>query len=298
LWTFGGRINESCDPPLGPTEYAPMVCDSVCNPLTDVVISGPEQLLVGETGVYTATILPVNATAPVSLEWDNGKTTPEITHTWDAPGMYTVVITSTNCDDSAVVTDTLVVEVTPSCTPLTGAEIAGPAELLVDEIGSYSVTLTPIGATLPFDILWSNSITDTQANFSWNEPGLYDVSVTASNCAGSAVVTDTLAVEVSAVCIPLTGAEINGPITLLVGETGSYSVTLTPITATLPIDILWSNGMTETQTDFSWDEPGVYTVSITVTNCDGIVISATLEVEVVRPAYLTWLPLIIRTETP
>jgi hypothetical protein len=298
LWTFGGRVNESCDPPLGPVEYAPMICDSTCIPLSEVTIHGPEQLLVGETGIYSATILPIDASAPVSVTWSNGETTPEASYTWDEPGTYTVEITITNCDGSAVATDTLVVEVTATCTSLTGVEIEGPVELLVEETGLYSVTFSPLNATPPIDILWSNGITGTQATFSWNEPGLYDVSVTASNCAGSAVVTDTLPVEVSAVCTPLTGVEINGPATLFVGETGTYSFTLIPLTATLPIDILWSNGITDTLADFTWDEPGVYSVTVTVANCDGIIVSTTLEVEVVRPPYLTWLPLIVRAETP
>jgi hypothetical protein len=51
LWTFGGRVNESCDPPLGPVEYAPMTCDT-CAPGGGVEIGEPDQLLVGETGIY------------------------------------------------------------------------------------------------------------------------------------------------------------------------------------------------------------------------------------------------------
>jgi PKD repeat protein len=376
LWTFGGRINESCDPPMGPTEYAPMVCDSVCTGLTDIAIGGPEQLLVGETGDYSATILPVDASAPVSLLWDNGETSPETSYTWDMPGSYTVVITGTNCDDTSVVTGTLVVDV--SCAALTGAEIDGPTNLLVGETGSYSVMFTPITATLPIDILWSNGITETQADYAWDEPGSYTVSVTASNCDGASVVSDTLLVDVYAgltgaeiagpasllvgetgsysvtltpltatlpidilwsngvtetqadyswevpgsysvsvmasnlggsfvvtdslmvdvLCTGLTGAEIAGPASLLVGETGLYSVTLTPLTATLPIDILWSNGITETQAAFSWDEPGSYSVSVMAMNCDGTVVTATLEVEVTRPPYLVWLPLLARTGMP
>ncbi|MBN1135224.1 MAG: hypothetical protein JXM73_01470, partial [Anaerolineae bacterium] len=33
MWTFGGRINESCDPPMGPVEYYPMSCYEQCSVL-------------------------------------------------------------------------------------------------------------------------------------------------------------------------------------------------------------------------------------------------------------------------
>jgi PKD repeat protein len=167
----------------------------VCTGLTGVAITGTVQLQVGETGVFSASIEPAETSAPVSLLWSNGKTTPVITNTWDLPGLYTVVITATNCDGSAVVTDTLVVDVYEPCTALTGAQIDGPASLLVGETGLYTVTLTPPDATLPFDILWSNGITDTQsASYSWNEPGTYTVTLMASNCGG--VVSTTLTVDV------------------------------------------------------------------------------------------------------
>ncbi len=145
LWTFGGRINESCDPPMGPVEFAPMACESLCNPLTGVDIAGPTLLAVGETGAYSATIEPITTTAPVSLLWDNAGTAPENTYTWDLPGTYTVEITATNCEGSVVVTDTLVVDVYQPCNGLTGAEIDGPDTLLVGQAGLYSVTLIPNG---------------------------------------------------------------------------------------------------------------------------------------------------------
>jgi hypothetical protein len=184
IWTFGGRKNTECYPPDVQPQYSPLLCESTCNGLTGVQISGPMTLTIGEQGVYTATIMPPDASAPVSVLWSNGGTTPETTYSWDLPGTYTVEITTTNCDGSAVVTDTLAVEVYQPCTGLTGAGINGPTSLLVGETGLYTVSITPPDATLPFDILWSNGLTDTQATYSWNVPGLFPVSVTATNCGG------------------------------------------------------------------------------------------------------------------
>ena len=288
LWTFGGRVNDSCDPPLGPAEYAPMSCESLCTALASVDIHGPEQLAVGITGIFSATITPLEATAPVSLLWDNGEITPETTYAWDLPGTYTVVITATNCEDSAVVIDTLVVE---TYQPLAGAEIEGPASLLVGETGTFSVTLTPPDATPPFDILWSNGGVTPETTYSWDIPGTQTVEITAKNGSGSAVVTDTLVVEVYQ---PLAGAEIEGPASLLVGETGIYSVTLTPPDATPPFEILWSNGITDTQAAYSWNVLGLQTVSVEVTSCCGTVQAPSFPVEVIP--YRLWLPFMVRIE--
>ena len=288
LWTFGGRVNESCDPPLGPAEFAPMSCESVCTPLASVDIHGPVQLAVDETGVFSATITPPESTAPVSLLWDNEKTTPETTYTWDMPGTYSVVITATNCEGSAVVTNTQEVEVYQ---PLISVQINGPAGLLVGETGTYSVTITPPDATPPLDILWSNGDITFETTYSWDIPGTQKVEVTATNVGGLIVVTDTLDVEVSQ---PLTGAEITGPASLLVGETGLYSVTLYPPDATPPFDILWSNGITDTQAAYSWDALGLQIVSVVVTNCCGTVEAPPFPVEVIP--YRLWLPILFRIE--
>jgi hypothetical protein len=194
LWTFGGRVNESCDPPLGPTEYYPLLCADECNPFTSVEISGTALLPVGETGYYTATTYPPDASNPVALLWSNNDTNPVTSYSWDTPGTYSVTITAENCAGSGVVTNTLEVLVYKPCNGLEAAEINGPTSLLVDETGLYTVTWTPVDATLPIDILWSNLVTGTVAAYSWTEPGLFSVTVTASNCGGPVEV--TLDVEV------------------------------------------------------------------------------------------------------
>jgi hypothetical protein len=182
LWTFGGRVNESCDPPLGPTEYYSLACETACTPLTSINITGTTYLEIGELGTYTATIMPDDASAPVSLDWSNAASTPVTTYSWDMPGMYTVEITGTNCDGTAVVTDTMQVEVWAPCIPLTGAEISGPSSLIVGETGVYTVTFSPPDASEPIEILWSNGITDTPTAYMWNSPGIRTIDVTAANC--------------------------------------------------------------------------------------------------------------------
>jgi uncharacterized repeat protein (TIGR01451 family) len=156
LWTFGGRVNESCDPPLGPTEYAPMVCDSVCTGLTSVEIGGPVELAVGEIGVYSATIEPISTTAPVTLLWSNDKTTPEITQTWDLPGLHTLVITATNCEGSAVVTNTMDVSIVPAAD--LSLSKAGPASVLAGTSITYTLTVENLGPNAAVNVLLTDTL--------------------------------------------------------------------------------------------------------------------------------------------
>jgi hypothetical protein len=192
MWVFGGRSENGCDPPYGATEFYPFPCD--CLGVTDAAISGPEQMLPDETGLFTVSWNPPTATIPVDVTWSNGLTDTTAAYSWSDPGIYTVAVTVTNCAGSSVVTATQQVEVL--CVGLSGAAITGPEELKAGETGAYSVTLTPPTATLPVDILWSNGLTGTSAFYSWSDPGAYTVTVTATNCAGSAVVTDAFDVSI------------------------------------------------------------------------------------------------------
>jgi hypothetical protein len=82
-------------------------------------------------------------------------------------------------------------------------------------------------------------------------------------------------------CTLLTGIDITGPGTLPAGDVGLYAAMLAPPTATLPVDLLWSNGLTGTSAVYQWAEPGSYTVGVTGTNCAGFAaVTATFEVEV------------------
>jgi hypothetical protein len=157
-----------------------------CAELTTATISGPDIVLPGEVTPYTVTWEPDDATPPIDIEWSNGLTDTQAVYSWDDPGLYTIVVTATNCYGSAVVTDTFDVEV--MCVALTGATISGPEELMVGEMGIYSVTLEPPTATAPIDLLWSDGTTGFTATFSWTEPGTHTVEVTATNCVDVQVV--------------------------------------------------------------------------------------------------------------
>jgi CSLREA domain-containing protein len=67
-----------------------------CDPVETVAVEGPASLLVGETGVYTATYAPLTATLPVTLTWENGTLGATAVYSWTLPGTYTLTVTATN----------------------------------------------------------------------------------------------------------------------------------------------------------------------------------------------------------
>jgi hypothetical protein len=289
MWVFGGRSLNGCDPPYAPTEFYAMPC--VCAAPASTTLWGPAELLAGEWVTYSLTLEPYTTTLPITVEWSSGMTGTSAVYGWDEPGEYTILVTATNC--SGAVQDTL--DVTVLCVGLTTATVSGPEMMLAGETGIYSATLEPPDATEPVDLIWSNGMTSTSTTYSWPEPGAYTVVVTATNCDGTAVVSDALTVAV--LCVEVSEATISGPEELLVGATGTYSVALEPPNATEPMALTWSNGITGTSADFTWAEPGTHTVVVTATNCGGAaVVTGTLEVAVTQPLHAIYLPIIVKNQ--
>jgi hypothetical protein len=284
MWVFGGRSLNGCDPPYAPTEFYPLSTE--CFGLTSAEVLGPGELPAGEVGIYSVALEPPTATLPIDIEWNNGETGTPAAYSWEEPGIYTVVVTGTNCEGGSVVTDSLEVSVT--CVALTEASIDGPTDLLVGEAGVYTVDWLPENATAPaFE--WIDGTTGISTTLSWDEAGSYTVVVTGTNCEGDGLVTDTLDVNVT--CVALVGASIAGPDDLLAGETGVFTVTWEPENATDP-SIEWSNGLTDTITaTYSWAEPGSHTVAVTLTNCGDVEVKASTQVGILGRYYL---PLIVK----
>lgn len=289
MWVFGGRSLNGCDPPYAATEFYALSCQ--CVELTDATIEGPDWLPVGETGSYAMLPEPPTATLPIDIEWSNGMTGTNALYGWDEPGDYTIVVTGTNCDGAATAIATL--DVTVQCVDLLTATIVGPEELMIGTEGTYSVTLEPPTATLPIDVMWSNGTTGTVAVYSWTMPGPQTIVVTATNCEGTQVV-DSFEVMVD--CVELLAATIAGPEELMIGAEGIYSVTLEPLTPTLPIDIEWSNGATDTVAVYSWTVPGSYTVVVTATGCMDVAVVDHFAVLVSQPMHYVYLPLVVRDQ--
>jgi PKD repeat protein len=243
-----------------------------CRPVDAVQVSGPPALLVGQEETYVAASQPLTASRPLTLTWSNGTIGPAAVYSWTVSGSYAVIVTATNlCSE---VSATLTVTV---CQPVAGAAVAGPAFLLVGEMGSYTATYAPPTATLPVTLAWDNGALGPTAVYSWTAPGVYTVTVTATNPCG-----EIRASLMVTVCQSVEGAAVAGPAFLLVGEVGSYTATSAPPTATLPVTLAWDNGAAGPTAAYSWTAPGVYTVTVTATNPCGEA-RASLMVTVCQP---------------
>lgn len=76
--------------------------------------------------------------------------------------------------------------VTTACAPLQAVAIAGPAALLVGQMGTYTASTWPVTASLPLTYAWDNGTIGPAAVYSWTVPGTYPLTVTATNPCGEA----------------------------------------------------------------------------------------------------------------
>lgn len=253
--------------------------------LSEVEISGPLQGLPENDYTFSADILPITASEPITYVWEATNQLP-ITHTggisdevvfnWLEQGTQTITVTVSN--PGSVVSDTATIEINSILSPEV-VEIEGPTSTLVGITNTYTASVQPISITLPVTYVWqadgqelvtqTNGLTDT-VTFTWQEAGEKVISLSALNSDGA--VTTTFTTEV---VLPEMEAEITG---ISRGFTGlDYVLTahVSPVTATLPLMYVWTvgdlapithtGGLTDTLT-LNLDAPGTYMVALTVSN--------------------------------
>jgi PKD repeat protein len=164
--------------------------------------SGPGPLAVTFTNKSTGT-------APLTYAWDfgdpgsgssNTSTAKNPTHTYDDPGTYTVTLTVTNDVGANTQTRTNYVTVlTPPDANFTGAPLSGTSPLAV----TFANTST---GSAPLTYAWnfgdpssgSNNTSTLQNPVHTYNPGTYSVTLTATNAAGSNVMTRASYITVAA----------------------------------------------------------------------------------------------------
>jgi hypothetical protein len=176
-----------------------------------------------------------------------------------------------------------VVLINTSFTPLSGVEISGPAQGQTCTDHTFTATVSPADASTPITYLWEASgqetvthtgdISDTMP-YQWNELGTQTITVTASNDGGSVNSTQTIQIDTLVTCLTL-----DGPRVAWLGETLSFTATVTPVTTTVPLTYTWvveeqspvthTNGLVDTAS-YNWLTPGVYELSVTATGPDGL----------------------------
>ncbi|MBP8863011.1 MAG: DNRLRE domain-containing protein [Anaerolineae bacterium] len=170
-----------------------------CHAATDVTINGAIAGLIGTAYDFTANVLPVTATLPITYVWEATGQAPysgsqaSRNYTWATPGTKGITVTVKNCESSLVGTHQVVItEPPPLCPqPLTGLTLIGPAEGVIETAYGYTATPVPVSATLPITYTWEatdqTSYTGSQATrqYTWATPGLKTITVSAQNCGGT-----------------------------------------------------------------------------------------------------------------
>ena len=265
---------------------------------TSVIITVTDDIF-NEAPVAVATATPITGEAPllvtftgsnstddigiVSYDWDfkdgNDSSLADPSHTFQTPGLYEVEFI---VRDAEGLTDTIIINITvtgpngnnapvavANATPLSGD---APLEVSFDSSGS-----TDDNAVTGYSWDFGNGDTSTQANptYIFTTPGTYIVGLTVSDLEGLTD-TDELTIVVNdpdgniapvavAVATPLSGdapLNVNFDASTSSGDTGIVSY-----------DWDYGNGTTGSgaETSFTFTEPGVYVVTLSVTDENGIV---------------------------
>lgn len=269
---------------------APMSC--LCHAYATSNFPAPGQYLVGATKMgdylippdppvaqfeasitYGAVPLTVQFTdtsinSPTAWHWDFGdggtstKQTPE--HTYTLPGTYTVTlsVTSPGGTDSKTIADLIQTGSVPEVS-FSSTESYGPVP--------HTVLFSDTSINAPTSWLWNfgDGTTNTEQNptHTYTDSGLFTVTLTASNQFGSDTMTKPEYIEaIDPAWIPtaaFTASETEGVVPFVV----TFNDTTT---GKAPLDYSWTFGdgssSTEQHPVHVYDAPGVYTVSLTVSN--------------------------------
>jgi len=335
MWTFGGRVNESCDPPLGPTEYYPMSCYSQCSILLVDDDWDFDQTVSNDGGrpYYTSALDYLGLSYGV---WD---TVSQGTPSAAEMAGYDVVVWFTGYDWVTPISPTEQIELSTYLdnggnlfVSSQEQEYAFPGSpIMSGYLGVFSVVedvtllgvaggaADPIFAGLgPYEMArpdewaayWPTG--DNEGPYDdevYAQIGSFEPMVYTDNSQPNAtryisdtfktvylgfpfewlpdqenraelmgkVLQDWFGCELP--CIGLDSVSIGGPAEMPLGESGTFTATLSPEHASPPVDIVWSNGLTGTVAVYAWAEPGWQTVAVTATNCyGGVVLTATVDV--------------------
>lgn len=276
-------IGIAIDPPVSDPEAEPETASPEAEPVTD---EPAEQVAeIAETLVANFSVSAGTATegevlrftdsssgSPVSWTWDFGDGTgaqePNVEKAWDTEGIYVVSLVVTN---AAGAESTQLAEITVVAEEVL---LAPAADFSFDrntiEAGE-SVLLTS-RTTGDVDLLeWDfgdgESSVGPTAEHTYDDAGIYTVTLTASNAAGSSS-TSTKITVLSGVDPP-TAAIAPIPKTVVQGQ----FVALESVSLNEPTRLAWDfgdgNTGAGTSTKHAWAEPGTYRIRLTAENSEG-----------------------------
>ena len=203
---------------------------------------------------------------PETLFWTLGDGTTDvgsvITKTYTEPGVYEVTLTATNPQGSD--SQSTLITVVPGGTPPQAIIGTIPTTVGTGE----SVTLTSESTNSPTSTLWNfgdgTTGSGTVVRHAWDEPGEYQIRLAVENAAGEDAAVRTIFVE--AAIDPPIARFTQDSLEVIAGEFLQFA----DQSLNSPSSLLWEFGDGSTgqgaNVTKTWDVPGTYTVTLTVTN--------------------------------
>ncbi len=264
-------------------------------PPQGLAIEGPTQGRAGETYAFTATVSPASTTLPLTYTWtvdghapvlDPGKGLSDVAgFSWGSPGPHAVTVTATNGWGQVAATH-LITLCQPPVADLAAEPTSGPAPLLVRfsnaTTGEYTSTLWTFGD--------GTTSTGAEPSNIYLHPGVYTVTLQVSGPCGTD--TKVKAAYITAWLQPPAGVTVDGPEAGSMGAPQTFTATVSPLTATVPITFTWNRDggpqevhaevwATADSISYTWDSPGPRTITVTADN--GTLVTGTHLIDVTCP---------------
>ncbi len=235
-----------------------------------IVVLGPPEAAFEVSVSGAAASFTNQSSGADSYGWDfgDGATSEEENpaHTYTASGTYTVVLTASNACGFATSTQTVTV-VLPPTAAFSANTTSGCAPLTVTFINESSADATDFAWT--FEGGTPASSAEPNPTVVFKEPGIYSVTLVASNTAGTSTSTMTITVQ-------------GPPTASFTVQQAGLSVVLTN-TSQNASSFLWNfgdgNTSSETNPTHTYVQPGAYTITLRAENeCDSVEVSVQVEI--------------------
>ena len=163
---------------------------SAFTPVDVLSIDCPSELMVNETGTFTASV-DANASAPIEYRWDFGDGSSALgataTHSFDSAGNYTVTFTGTNDGSSDSESCTVTVNPLPIAAEIVSIS-ATPMSFQVCEPVTVQFSANVRGdepRTYSWDFGDGTTGSGATTSHTYTDPGNYNVTLTLTNAEGS-----------------------------------------------------------------------------------------------------------------
>lgn len=258
-----------------------------------IAVNGPDEVEVGTSATFSATVNEDEAVRPLSYQWQFGDGSTNsgqtVSHTYEKPGTYSVTFEARN--DAGSERQTLTVEVVqPSVDPEVLA-LDVPSKAQVGESISFTATVNEEETARPLSYEWQlgdGTVNSGQTvSHVYEQPGTYTAIFTAQNDLGKASESVTVSVAPPSPPAKITSVSADpNP----AGTNTSIRFRST-VEGAGPLTREWNFGDGTTATGSSpthaYDGPGQYTVRLEASNAAGSDVR-TLTVRVSPPVSERW----------